>query len=124
MKKEVTMCDHDQCRRVADHRCLLCEHDICDSHAETTLSVIVCARKPAPSQPGVPTVTYASTQAVTEEAPICADCYRGLASVESGSAPQWLRKKVFEASARAMLLEMISTAKAALSEAKLNESNR
>jgi len=122
MKKEVTVCDTEDCKVLGDYQCALCTKDMCAAHAASRLVIQVQATTPATSVPGVPTGNVEVTQSAQDFATICRSCYKALQQLESGGAPNYSRNRIFVQLMGSFRANVIETAKAELAQQKLERS--
>lgn len=129
MKKEVTVCDTEHCRTLADRVCPLCEKDFCREHFKPMLFAQLGVRKLGSPQPGQ--VPFAPGQekfdthnAHEEQISICDGCWGDLNRAQFGPPSQTKseRREILRPLIVALMPQMVEACRAALAAYKLENS--
>jgi hypothetical protein len=127
MKKEVTVCDADRCRTLADRACPLCEKDFCSEHFRPMLFAQLCIRKRGEPQPGQ--APFAPEQEKFDlhndqhlEIGICGGCYDDLNRAQWGSGQKSEHREILQPLIKELKPQMIEACRAALAAYKLEKS--
>lgn len=127
MRKEVTVCDAPDCRRLADCVCPICERDFCRDHRKAFAEVIISNKRldprpndrpPPPSNPSEPYYTVNNERA--ERIEMCNGCWSDCADVERTNVNYSIRS-MFTEFARSIPDQLVAVIRAKLAEHKLKK---
>ena len=129
MKKEVTVCDVDRCRTLADRVCPLCEKDFCGTHFRPMLFAQLCVRQLGAPQPGQAPFApgqekYDTHNEQSVQIGICDGCYGDLNRARYGPAPKSEQVEILQPLVRALKPQMVDACRAALAAYKLTSSGQ
>ena len=127
MKREVTVCDSDRCRSLADRVCPLCEKDFCAEHFKPELHAELAVRRMGTPQPGQAPFAPGQERFETHNVGvvrigICSGCYVDLERAQSGGAPRYERRSALAPLAEGLEAPIVETCRAALAAYKLEQS--
>ena len=129
MKKEVTVCDADRCRSLADRVCPLCEKDFCSEHFKPMLFAQICARRLGSPQPGQAPFApgqekYDTNNEHKLDIGICDSCYGDLNRAQFGPSPKSEHREILQPLIKELKPQMIEACRAALAAYKLESSGK
>jgi hypothetical protein len=127
VKKEVTVCDAPDCRRLADCVCPICERDFCRDHRKAFVEAVITNKRQEPrpndrpAPPGNPSEPFFTVNNErSDRVEMCNGCWSDCGDVER-SASNYSTRSMFSDFTPGVMVQLTEIIRAKIAERKLTE---